>query len=97
MARSILRVTEHTHRHEPDERKGSSALAASLQLQRSVQQRDSAKRSRRGHRRRDDVVDLNSRTLIRQKRHLLLWILLALEGTVAAVLVVIFVAVLVRG
>jgi hypothetical protein len=71
-----------------DERRGSQALAESLELQRAAQQRTQGPAPKRGKRRKGDVIDLDQRTVIRTRRRRIFMTLLIVEALVAVVAVV---------
>src|SRR6188508_2253099 len=70
---------------------GEHALADALKLQHSTQQRILAPGSKRGRRRKGQVIDLDQRTFIKPKRgRALKWFLIA-EGTAAVIAVAVLV------
>ena len=70
---------------------GEHALADALKLQHSTQQRILAPGSKRGRRRKGQVIDLDNRTVVRSGRRRWLMALLVVEALVAAVAVAVFV------
>ena len=77
--------------------RGSQALADSLRLQRSAQQRAMSKETRGGRRRKGEVVDLDQRTISRNRRRRILLTALLLEALIAAVALAVFVVYLMSG
>src|SRR6476646_4786746 len=73
-------------RKENDAREnGGHALADALKLQQNTQQRAAAPPTKRGRRRKGQVIDLDQRTFIKPKRRrALMWLLVA-EGAAAAI------------
>jgi len=70
---------------------GEHALADALKLQHSTQQRILAPGSKRGRRRKGQVIDLDQRTFIKPKRRRALMILLTIEAAVAVLAVAVLV------
>jgi hypothetical protein len=71
------------------------ALADSLKLQQTTQQRATVDAKKHGRRRKGQVIDLDSRTIRRPRRRRVLLGLLVLEAAVAFIAVAIFIAYLV--
>ncbi len=70
---------------------GEHALADALKLQHSTQQRILAPVSKRGRRRKGQVIDLDQRTFIKPKRRRLFQTFLVLEASAAVIAVAILV------
>lgn len=88
-------MTEQTHRRGSDERRGIQALAESLQLQKSVQQRANVATPRRGRRRKGNVIDLTQLAVTRSRRRRIFMTLLVVEALVAVMAVSVLVVYLV--
>ena len=89
---TVWLVTAQVQRPGGDERRGSQALADSLQLQRAAQERTQGPTPKRGKRRKGDVIDLEQRLVVRARRRRIFMILLTLEAIVAAIAVAVLVA-----
>jgi Flp pilus assembly protein TadB len=85
-------VSAQVQRPDGDERRGSHALAESLQLQRAAQERAQAPARKRGKRRKGAVIDLDQRTVVRSRRRRIFMTLLVVEAIVAVIAVVVLVA-----
>jgi len=97
-AATVGLVTAQAQRPDGDERRGSQALAESLQLQRAAQERAHGRAPKRGKRRKGDVIDLERGLVIRSRRRRIFMTLLVVEATVAALAVAVLVAyVLLKG
>ena len=83
-----------TPSHDGGQR-GTQALVEALQLQHLAQERITDPASRRGKRRKGDVIDLETRQVVRSRRRRIFMILLAVEAIVAVVAVAVLVAYLV--
>ncbi len=91
-AATVGLVTAQAQRPDGDERRGSQALAESLQLQRAAQERAQGPAPKRGKRRKGDVIDLEQRTLVRTRRRRIFMTLLVVEAIVAVIAVGVLVA-----
>ena len=91
-AATVALVTAQAQRPDGDERRGSQALAESLQLQRAAQERAHSPAPKRGKRRKGDVIDLDQRSLIRSRRRRIFMSLLIVEAIVAIIAVAVFVS-----
>ena len=85
-------VTAQVQRPDGDERRGSQALADSLQLQRAAQERATGPTPKRGKRRKGDVIDLDQRSIVRGRRRRIFMTLLVVEALVALLAVGVLIA-----
>ena len=94
MAQFDERLREARQQNDAHDSTGQ-ALADALKLQHDTQQRVSAPGSKRGRRRKGQVIDLDQRTFIKPKRRRLFKTFLALEASAAVIAVAVLVIYLV--
>lgn len=85
-------MTDQAQSPAGDERRGSQALAESLELQRAVQVRAQGPAPKHGRRRKGPVIDLDQRAVVRSRRRRVFMTLLVIEGLVAVIAVAVLVA-----